>query len=394
MIPITKDFYWIGAQDPTLRVFDIIMETEFGTSYNSYLLKGTSSTGENEFILFETVKDMFWDEFIEKLNSNIDINDIKYLVVNHTEPDHVGSVAKLLELLPMITIIASTQALNYLKGITNAEFKSMVAKENNPLTIGGHTLHFKNVPFLHWPDTIYTYIADEQILVTCDSFGAHYSSKRIFFSDLEEHDIKDFDVAYEYYYNMIMGPFKRYVLAALKKIENLDIEYVCPGHGLIFNKSNFNHYRDLYAQWSESVNIKKNGIVIAYVSSYGYTAKIAKEIHDGILFVYPDMAVSMFDLAVAPIGEVLEAVGTAQGLLVGSPTILGDTLPPVWQLAYHLRSKMFFFIFSSLVFCHISMYLTVICVSESSECVCEASAVSTFLCSEGRPIVPMKTPLF
>ena len=149
-LSINSDFYWLGALDPNLRIFDIVMETEFGTTYNAYLLK-TSEGG----VLFETVKDKCFDEYLEKLKSLISLEEIKYIVVDHTEPDHAGSVAKLLEVAPHITVIGSTIAIKYLGQMINAPFKSLAVKDTDKLTVGNKTLHFISVPQLHWPDNVY-----------------------------------------------------------------------------------------------------------------------------------------------------------------------------------------------------------------------------------------------
>ncbi len=326
---ITENFYWVGAQDPTLRVFDIIMATEFGTSYNSYLLKGD----DNKFILFETVKDCFGDEYIEKLKNIVgNLENITHIVVNHTEPDHAGSLVRLLTLLPDVTVIASAAAINFLGGITNMQFNSIRINEAETLSVAGYTLHFKYVPFLHWPDTIYTYIEEKKILVTCDSFGAHYSSDKILFSEHNDKEIEDFNSAYQYYFNMIMGPFKGQVLSALDKIEGMDIEFICPGHGLIFDKSNFDYYKNLYREWSSPID-NKDGVVVAFVSAYGYTKKLAEKIAEGIQS--QGVAVEVVDLGTT--GDIADKLATCKGLIVGSPTILGDALPPVWQLLISLN---------------------------------------------------------
>ncbi|MGI6070969.1 MAG: pyridine nucleotide-disulfide oxidoreductase, partial [Blautia sp.] len=167
---LRENFYWTGIVDQDLRVFDIIMYTEFGTTYNSYVWKT-----KDKVVLFETAKEKFFDEYLEKLREVIDVTKIDYLVVNHTEPDHAGSVKKLLEYSPQMKIIATGCAIRFLKDIVNEDFCAITVKDNQRMTIGDATLRFLVVPNLHWPDTMYTYIEEEQILVTCDSFGSHYA---------------------------------------------------------------------------------------------------------------------------------------------------------------------------------------------------------------------------
>ena len=169
-LKLRENFYWTGIVDDNLRVFDIIMYTEFGTTYNSYVMKAGDKT-----VLFETAKAKFFDEYLEKLKELTDVTKIDYLVVSHTEPDHAGSVEKLLEYSPQMKIIATGCAINFLKEIVNGDFCSIAVRDNQRMQIGDKNLRFFFVPNLHWPDTMYTYIEEEQILVTCDSFGSHYA---------------------------------------------------------------------------------------------------------------------------------------------------------------------------------------------------------------------------
>ena len=334
ILKITPDFYWLGALDPNLRVFDIIMETEFGTSYNAYLLKGTEGIA-----LFETVKDKFFNEYLEKLKSIISLEEINYIVVDHTEPDHAGSVAKLLELAPHITVVGSQLAIKYISEMINAPFKSLVVKEGDVLSLGNKTIKFISVPQLHWPDTMYSYVEEDRLLITCDSFGAHYADECILKSELESEKEEDYISAYKYYFDMIMGPFKPFVQKALHKIKDLSIEYICPGHGLILDASNMKKYIDLYDTWSQPVTHEKS-IVIAYVSAYSYTKELAETIEKGILDSGYTGEVSLYNLETDSLESVMEKISTAEGLLLGSPTILAEALPPIWQILCSLNPVM------------------------------------------------------
>jgi flavorubredoxin len=331
-LSINSDLFWVGALDPDLKIFDIIMETKFGTTYNSYLLKGSEGIA-----LFETVKAKFFDEHLEKIKSLIDPKDINYIVVNHTEPDHAGSVATLLDYAPNATVIGSNLAIKYLSEIINRPFKSHVVKDGETLSLGNKTLKFLSVPQLHWPDTMYTYILEDEVLVTCDSFGAHYSDERILKSALEPEKEDDYIEAYNYYFSMIMGPFKSFVLKALNKIKDLPLSHICPGHGLVLDKTNIQKYIDLYKEWSETPKREKPSIVIPYVSSYGYTETLAYKIKEGIQAADENVDVLIYNLVHTEISTVVEEIGQCCGLLVGSPTLLADTLPPIWNLLSSLN---------------------------------------------------------
>lgn len=332
-LELKKDFYWLGVQDPELRVFDIIMETEYGSSYNSYLLKGTEKTA-----LFETAKAKFVDKYLEKLQELADIGSIDYLVVDHTEPDHAGSAARLLELNPDITLVGSQMAIAFMKEIMNRDFKSMVVKDGSTLSLGNKTLRFVNAVNLHWPDAIYTYIEEDKILVSCDSFGVHYSYEGVLISALRKEGREAYDgylSALRYYYDCIMRPFAPFVLAAVDRIRNLDIDMICPGHGPVLDE-NPGAVVELYETWAAAPapNPKKT-VVIPFVSAYGYTAALAGRIAAGILDA-GDYEVKVYDMVGEDRQKVLAEILTADGVLFGTPTMVGDALEPIWDLVLSL----------------------------------------------------------
>ena len=326
---ITEDLFWVGALDPNLRIFDIIMETKFGTSYNSYLLKGSDGIA-----LFETVKEKFFDEHLDKIRSIVNLEDINYVVVNHTEPDHAGSVEKILEYAPNATVVGSTLAIKYLSEIINKPFKSKVVKDGETLSLGNKTLKFISAPQLHWPDTMYTYVIEDETLITCDSFGAHYCDERVLKSAIEDSKEDDYIEAYNYYFRMIMGPFKPFMLKALDKIKDLNLKYICPGHGLVLDIEKF---VNLYREWCQPTKREKQSIVIPYVTAYGYTEEIAKEIKRGIEASNFDVDILMYNLVTADMNEVLNEINQCSGLLLGSPTLLSDTLPQIWTILSSLN---------------------------------------------------------
>lgn len=323
-LELRKNFYWTGIVDDTLRVFDIIMYTEFGTSYNSYVLKAGDKT-----ILFETAKAKFFDEYLEKLKEITEIDQIDYIVVNHTEPDHAGSVERLLEINPGLKIIGTGCAINFLKEIVNGEFTSIIVKDNQELKIGDKTLKFLCVPNLHWPDTMYTYIEEEQILVTCDSFGSHYGFHDVLRSKVT--DEEGYMRATKYYFDCIIGPFKPFMLKALARVRELDVTMICTGHGPVLD-SHIPELLDIYEEWCTVVNPNpKKTVIIPYVSAYGYTKMLAEKIAEGIK-ASGEIDVRSYDMVEADQAKVLEELGFADGILFGTPTIVGEALKPIWDL--------------------------------------------------------------
>lgn len=326
-IQLREGFYWTGIIDADLRVFDIIMYTEFGTTYNSYVMKAGEQT-----VLFETAKAKFFEEYMEKLQEVIDVTAIDYLVVDHTEPDHAGSVERLLDYSPQMKILATPCALGFLREIVNRDFTGLPVEDGQKLVIGNRTLHFLSVPNLHWPDTMYTFIEEEQILVTCDSFGAHYCLPEVVSDAITQNREQDYQKALRYYYENIIGPFRSCMLQALDRIAFLDITMICTGHGPVLTKDRVRQVTAQYREWSAVVNPNAGRtVVIPYVSAYGYTGMLAERIADGIQDS-GDVEVRLYDLVEADTARVAEELLYADGFLLGTPTILGEALKPVWDL--------------------------------------------------------------
>jgi flavorubredoxin len=328
---LTNDFWWVGNLDPDLRVFDIVMHTDHGTSYNSYVLKGEKKT-----VLFEAAKEPFYDVYIAKLKEVVPIEEIDMLVVNHTEPDHSGTIEKMLDLNPNLEIVGTAGAMNFLKEITNLEINGRAVKEGDEIDIGGKTLRFVMAPNLHWPDTMFTYVPEDGILVTCDAFGSHFSYEGVVNDAcIDKETLMKTTV---YYYDNIMGPFKGDVLRACDKIQGLDIRLIANGHGpVLVNEPT--KMIDLYREWSSvPERFEQPTVVIPYVSAYGYTRKLARKIQDGIREA-GDIQVKLYDMVYSDLGEVAGAIKHADGFLLGTPTIVGEALPPIWDIVSRLTAR-------------------------------------------------------
>lgn len=327
-IKAMDDLWWVGVEDHDLRVFDIVMHSDWGTSYNAYAVRGAEGVA-----LFETVKEKFFDEYLQSLKEVCSLDEVKYIVVGHTEPDHSGSLEKLLDLTPNATVVGSATAITFLKEIVNKPFASRAVKEGDTIDLGGRTLTFLSVPFLHWPDSMYTYIPEMKALFTVDSFGCHYADDRVF-NDLID---GDFTEAYKYYFDCIMGPFKPFVLKALDKIKPLDIQFIGNGHGPVL-RANIPHYLELYRQWATPVVVPadERRVAIAYVSAYGYTKQLAGVIADA-LAEGGVKHVELYDLVECDLETARAAVQTADGFLLGSPTLVGDALPPIYEMLVGLN---------------------------------------------------------
>lgn len=322
---LAPDVWWVGAVDPDLRVFDIIMRAEHGTSYNSYLVKGTKSIA-----LIETVKHEFWEDFLQKIHTLIDPSQINYIILNHMEPDHSGSISELLKLAPQAKVVVSKTGEHFIKNILNYDANLLKVGDGDSLDLGGKTLQFISAPFLHWPDSMFTYLTEDQILFDCDFLGAHYADPRLF-GDLNN---SDFLHDFKYYFDHIMRPFKKYVVQALDKLENFSLKQVAPGHGPVIQQD-IPKYLAYYRRWSTE-NAEENKVIIAYVSAYGNTAKLAGRLAEGVAGT--GIKAEVYNLEQTPVTELVDKVESCKGLLVGSPTINGDAVKPVHDLLSSLAT--------------------------------------------------------
>jgi flavorubredoxin len=315
--------YWTGVLDEDLLTFDIIMETQYGTTYNAYLIDADKKA------VIDTVKQNFSETYIRNLRKLVDPADIEYIICTHTEPDHSGSVGRLLELAPDATVLGSAQAINYLNEIINKPFKNIKVKDGDTLSLGNRTLRFIGAPNLHWPDTIYTYLEEDHILFTCDSFGAHYCDEKMF-----DDQVSDYSDAFKYYFDVILKPFSKFMLKAIEKIRPLEISMICPGHGPIL-RSTWKEKVDISERYaSEHLEQTAGGIdrvLITYISAYGYTKQMAESISNGIRKA-GNIHVEIADIEHISLGDLEEKIVRSEGILIGSPTINRNTLLPVYKL--------------------------------------------------------------
>ncbi|MDF2840964.1 MAG: FprA family A-type flavoprotein [Clostridia bacterium] len=321
-IKLRDNVFWVGAKDPDLRVFDIIMETEYGTTYNSYLIKGQKN------ILIETVKVRFSGEYLEKLDSLLQGEKLDYLITNHTEPDHSGSVRNIITKYPDIQVIGTRAAYIYLKAMLNEDLNFKVVSDGEEMKLGDKTFRFILAPFLHWPDTLFSYCIEDNILFSGDFLGCHFSMEN---GKILSTEAGDFQSAFRYYFDVIMGPFKEHVLKALDKIKDMDIEMVATSHGPVLNHD-IDKYMALYRQWSQP-RLKKSDrkyVFIGYVSAYGYTQTIAEVLYER-LKQNQSLDVDLVDISEYKLDALKDMIENADGVLIGSPTFNQDALKPVWD---------------------------------------------------------------
>jgi flavorubredoxin/flavin reductase (DIM6/NTAB) family NADH-FMN oxidoreductase RutF len=286
--------------------FDIEFGLQNGTTYNSFIIRG------EKLALVDTAHVKFRQLYLELLTGLIDPASLDYLIISHTEPDHSGLVKNILALAPQVTVVGAKVAIKFLTDMVHQPFEHIIVKNGDRLDLGkGHELEFVSAPNLHWPDTIFTYDYQTQILYTCDAFGLHYCDEPTFDEDLEL-----IEADFEYYYDCLMKPNARSVLAAIKRMEKLELKTIATGHGPLLKY----HRAELvnrYQQWSQAQTKTETLVALFYGEDYGYSEDLARAIAQGI--IKTGVAVELIDWNNTEPQEVRELVTQAAGLVIGMP---------------------------------------------------------------------------
>lgn len=316
---IADNVYYVGVSNPTLRVFDIIMSTEYGTTYNSYLVKGTEKTA-----LIDGAHKGFEARFQENVEAITDFKSIDYMIVNHTEPDHSGAIRLVIEQNPDVVVYGTTACLKNLDNIVRLPFNRVVVKDGDTLDLGGKTLTFCVSPNIHWPDTMMTYLAEDKILFSCDFLGAHYAEPTMYVHKTYKKEL--YEKEFKVYYDAIMGPFAKFVLRALDRIKDLDIALVCPSHGPMIMGADVKVAMDTYRAWATPEAKTDKTVAIYYVSAYGYTRKMCQYLADKL--TAKGVVVSAFDVIKTDAADIAAHLED-DCLVFGSPTLNRAALKPV-----------------------------------------------------------------
>lgn len=317
---IADNVWSVGVKDPELAVFDIIMPTEYGTTYNAYLIKG------EKIALVDTVKKEFTDEYLANLQEITPLDKIDYLIVNHNEPDHSGAIRILLEKIPNLKIICSAAGVPFVKNIINVEADITGVKDDHTLDLGGKTLTFKLMPYMHWPDTLMDYLVEDKILFSNDGFAAHYCGESLWADDAPQ-DILDHE--FWYYWDAIMRPFTTYQRRNLAKLDDLDVQVIATSHGPLYRK-NARAAIDKYVEWAADKTEGKNQVTIFYASNYGNTYKMARLFEEEL--GKHNLKIVMSDITSVPVDEAKELIENSKSVMIGTPTFNGDAVKPVWDL--------------------------------------------------------------
>jgi NADH oxidase (H2O-forming) len=330
-VELLPGVHWVGALDPGLRTFDIILKTANGTTYNSYVVRGSAGVA-----IIDTVKENYADTFFRRLESVADYGEIKAIVLNHLEPDHSGALPELLKRAPQAQLYISSRGAPMLKGLLHGDKLAYQPTQTGmSVSLGDRTLRFLQTPFLHWPDTQCTFLEEEGALFSGDVFGCHFCDPRLF-----NDAVGDFRFSFEYYYAHIMRPFRNHVLEALELIEPLPVKLIAPAHGPVLREEPGRYvarYRELSASGLRNEAADEKTLLVFYLSAYGSTRTMAEALAAGAEEA-GGVRVSLYDIEGGEVAPFVDLIEEADGLAFGSPTINGDAVKPVWDLLSSLTA--------------------------------------------------------
>lgn len=321
-ISLAKGLYWVGAIDWNIRSFHGYI-TPRGTTYNAYLIV------DEKIALVDTVKAPFFNEMLERIEEIVKPEEIDYVISNHVEIDHSGALPMTMKLTKNAELIATERGKSGLTKYYKTNWRFTTTKERSELSLGKRKLSFIEIPMLHWPDSMVTYVEGDNILLSSDAFGQHLATSQRFDDQVDLNIVMK--EAAKYYANIIM-PFGTVVQNALIRLQDLKINIIAPAHGIIW-RTNPERIVETYSKWARGES--KNKILIIYDTMWGSTEIIAKALLDAISG--EDVEVGWFNLSKTDDSEVVTQVLDAKALLVGSPTLNNGMFPTVARFLAYLK---------------------------------------------------------
>ncbi len=315
---INKDVLFVGSIHWDRKIFDELIPLPEGTSYNAYIIKGSEKT-----VLIDSVDPEKWHE-LEKNLCELGIDKIDYIVTNHAEQDHSGSIPMLLEKFPEAKVVTNEKCKAFeMDHLHICEDKFIVVKDNETLSLGNKTLRFLLTPWVHWPETMVTYLEEDKILFSCDFFGSHYAGSDLYAGNnaVVVHGAKR-------YYAEIMMPFRTTIVKNIEKVTQFEIKMIAPSHGPIYDNPEV--IIEAYRDWT-SDKVKKE-VLIPYVSMHGSTKLMVEYLADRLMS--KGFAVKPFNLPVTDIGEIAMSLVDASTIIIGSPMVLGGAHPAAVYAAF------------------------------------------------------------
>jgi flavorubredoxin len=315
---IKENIWYVGAIDWDRRLFDSLIPLPEGTSYNAYLIKGKEKTA-----LIDTVDPSKEDELLKNLEK-LKVEKIDYVIANHGEQDHSGSIPAVLKRFPMAKVICTPKAKEILSDLLLLKDDDFITVgDGESISLGDKTLKFVHAPWVHWPETMLTYLVEDKILFPCDLFGSHLATSDLFAVKRDE-----VYLSAKRYYAEIMMPFRNLIKGHLEKVRKLELDMIAPSHGPIYNEPEF--IIKVYEDWvSDKV---KNEVVIAHISMHGSTEVMTKYLIDAL--IEKGISVKVFELTKSDIGALAMALVDPATLVLATPTVLGGPHPNAIYAAY------------------------------------------------------------
>lgn len=316
---ISDGVFWVGSKDWNRRMFDALIPLPDGTSYNAYLVRGSRGTA-----LIDSVNPGFEGELLDKLRSLIDVEMLDFVIMNHAEPDHANAIKAVMDVSSEAKLVTTKKGAKMAQVFYKIPGQRLVVvKDGDTLELGGRTLKFIEAPWLHWPETMFTYVEENKVLFPCDYFGTHTAAG--FYDD----EVEDLLSAAKRYFGEIMMPFKAKGAQALEKIRGLDIDIIAPSHGPIYR--NPERILGMYRMWTAGKTQEK--VILVYVSMWGTTEKMIKAMAE--VLMSEGIQISYFNLLNADIGDIARELVDSRAIVLGTPTVLGE-MHPLAVYATHL----------------------------------------------------------
>jgi len=321
---IAPGIFWVGVEDWDRRIFDALVPLPLGTSYNAYLIVGKEKTA-----LIDTVQSNFADEWLEKIGQVTDPKKIDYVIMNHAEPDHAGSIPRIMSVAENAKLAVTKTGLDMAKIYYDVPTeRTIIVKEGDTLSLGQKTLRFIEAAWLHWPETMFSYAVEDKVLFPCDFFGSHIAKSKLY--DDEVGDIVLPEA--KRYYAEIMMPYPLAIIKGLDKVKNLDLKIIAPSHGPIFR--NPKRILDAYELWARGPLRQK--AVIVYVSMWNSTDALEKTIAKHISG--EGVETVQHNLITADISHVMRDLVDASAIVIGAPTVLNGPHPLALTMTEIIRA--------------------------------------------------------
>ncbi len=315
---ISDGVFWVGARDVSRRLFDALIPLPKGTSYNSYLV-----VGRDQVALVDTVNPGFENDLIERVRSVVNSGGLNYVIMNHAEPDHAGAIPLVLKEFPKAELITTSIGAKMARIFYCVpEDRIRIVKDGDVIDLGGKTLKFLEAPMLHWPETMFTYLAEDGVLFSCDFFGSHLAQ------GLWDDEVEDVLLHAQRYFGEIIMPFRSNALNALKKISSLNIRMIAPSHGPIYR----NPEKIIKSYWRWASGETEEKVAVLYVSMWHHTENVVKVLADELRS--EGVNVVIHDIAAADLGDIAKDLVDSRAIVVATPTVIANAHPLALHATY------------------------------------------------------------